>query len=201
MQSDECVRVWRGRLGASWSRSWHTFKGFYDEALAENSEFVGLSPSELVEWQVRAVGRDRYKILLLAQDWLNRQPLRYNTKVTRLSSIRSFFMHNHAELPRDGSFQFKSDVPAVDGNLPYEDFKRILLNCNKMYRVVFLMMGNALLDEAGLLYVNEKYCDLILESLTKNAGIFKLSLPGRKRNRNIKDFYTMLSTRSDWLMR
>jgi hypothetical protein len=67
-----------------------------------------------------------------------------------------------------------------------------------MYRAVFLLMAQGLIGEGELVYINVESCNLILESLTKNVGVFKVTLPGRKQNRNIKNFYTMLSTKSDW---
>lgn len=195
MSDDEAVKLWRSRLGGSWDGAWRAFKRFYDEVLVP--EFR-LSPSGLVDWQVEAVGRDRYRILGLAQDWLNKQPLRYKTKRTRLSFIRSFFMHNRAELPRDGGFRFKGDTPPVEGKLSFEAFRSVLLNCNKMYRAVFLMMAQGLMGEGELLYVNTRLWRVVLENLTKKKGVFKLVIPGRKRNRNVKNFYTLLSAESDF---
>lgn len=197
-EDDLCIRAWQGRLGVSGSAALRTFKAFHREVLMETEPFKGLGPSELVEWQVNARGRDSYRIKSLAQQWINQQPLRVSTKTTRLSHISSFFLHNHAPLPDDPSFHFTSDVSPVEGKLDVESFKRILHNSNKLYRAIFLTMAHGLLDESGLVHVNTKCCNLILESLTKNVGVFKLTLPGRKMNRNVKNFYTLLSTRSDW---
>jgi transposase-like protein len=196
--SDGCVRVWRGRLGASWRKAFGVFRRFYFEVLSGDAFFAGMSPSELVDWQANATGRDRYRILRLAQDWLNRQSLRYSTKQTRLSYIRSFFLHNLAPLPEDRSFHFQSETPPVEGKLDFEAFRRILHNSNKMYRAVFLMMAQGLMGEKELVYVSNNYWREIIEHLTKNTGLFKLVLPGRKKNRNVKNYYTVLSTKSDW---
>lgn len=197
-EDDECVRVWQGRLGVSGSAALRTFKGFYNEVLMKTEPFKGLEPSELVDWQVNARGRESYKVKSLAQQWINRQNLTVKTKGTRLSHISSFFLHNHAPLPADPSFHFTSDVPPVDGKLDVESFKRILHNSNKKYRAVFLLLAQGLMGEGELVYVSNNHRELVLDKLTKNAGVFKVSLPGRKRNRNVKSFYGLLSTKSDW---
>ena len=195
-EDDVAIRFWRGRLGRSFDFAYRTFRLFYLEVLSK--EFVGFRPAKIVEWQSNALGRDRYRILGLAQEWINNQPLRYSTKKLRLSHIRSFFMHNMAELPFDRSFRFHSDVPPVLGKLSLEALKRIILNSNPMYRAIFLMMAQGLMGESELVYVSNHYCKEIVEHLTKNDGEFMLVLPGRKQNRNVKNFCTVLSTKSDW---
>jgi len=197
MLEDECVRVWCERLGEG-LRPLRTFKRFYNEVLTKDEVFAKLSPSALVEWQQKAKGRDAYRIKDLAQSWINSQPLRFKSKHTMLSHISSFFLHNHAPLPPDLGFHFTSDVPPVEGNLTVEDLKRILHNCNKMYRAVFLMMAQGLMGEAEVVYVSNNLWRKVLTHLTKNIGVFKLTLPGRKRNRNVTSFFTMLSTQGDW---
>ena len=195
---DPCVRLWRGRLDSSWRGAWRAFRSFYREVLSKDAFFRDMSPSQLVEWQSKAIGRDRYRILVLAQNWINGKALRYKTKCNMLSYIRSFFLHNHAPVPQDRSFRFKSDLPPVEGRLDLEAFKRILHNCNKMYRAVFLMMAQGLMGESELVYVSNNLWREVLDNLSKNVGVFRLPLPGRKKNRNVKNYYTLLSTKSDW---
>jgi len=198
LRDDPCIDSWLNRLGESGRTAFYILKRFYREVLVEYPKFAGLSFSELVEWQSNAHGRAVYLIKSLAQQWINEQEnLRFNSKRIYLSYISSAFMHNYAPLPPDPSFHFTSDKPPVVGKLTLEVFKRILHNCNKMYRAVFLLMAQSLMGENELIYVNEHHCKLIIDSLSKNAGIVKLVLPGRKRNRNRKNFYTMFSTNSD----
>ena len=196
--SDKCIKVWKGRLGSSWERAFLNFSRFFDEILSKDSFFAGKSPSDLVEWQINAVGRERSRILRLAQSWINGLSLRYGSKQVMLSHVRSMFMHNQASLPEDRSFRFQSDIPPVEGKLTFEAFRAILHNCNKLYRAVFLMMAQGLMGEGELIYVSNNHWHQVLDALTKNVGVFKLLLPGRKRNRNKKNFYTMLSTKSDF---
>lgn len=196
---DACVGVWRGRRGRAFVKAFGVFQRFYFEVLQGHPVFSGMTPSQLVEWQERASGREAYQLRILAQNWIEGQKrLRFGTKQSYLSWISSFFLHNHVPWPADPSFHFSSDVPSVEGKLTLEAFQRILLNSSKRYRAVFLMMGQGLMGEAEAIYVNVAHCQLVLESLTKNVGLFRVPLPGRKTNRNKKVFYTLLCTKSDW---
>lgn len=198
MQHDKCIEVWRGRLGRSFDDSLTLFERFYHEVLSEHPKFRGMTPHDLVEWQNQAHGREAYEIKTLAQGWIQRQPWRHATKQVNLSRLASFFLHNRTPWPPDLSFHFTSDIAPVDGQLTFDAFRRILHNSNKMYRAVFLMMAQGLMGGGELAYVNVTHASDVLEHLTRNTGFFKLALPGRKKNRNKKTYYTVLSTRSDW---
>jgi len=192
---DSAVKVWRGRLGFSFGKALRVLERFMSEGL--DDELRCFSPSRLVSFQEQARGREKYRILRCAQSWTNGLPLRISSKGLYLSFIRSFFLHNMVELPSDRSFSFKSDTPPVDGNMDLERFRRILLNCNKMYKAVFLMMAQGIMGEGELVYVSNNHAAHVLKCLGK-GGIFKIVLPGRKKTRNVKNFYTMLSCNSDW---
>jgi len=198
LENDECVKVWLDRIGTSQKDCLRVFKRFRQEVLAKDERFKNLTPSKLIDWQVNAKGRQAYVIKGLAQRWIDGHGWRFGTKQTYLSQISSFWLHNHAPWPDDPSFHFSSDTPPVDGRLDFEAFRRILLNCDKKYRAVFLMQAHMLAGEGDLVYVNVTHWKLVLEALTKNVGVFKIPLPGRKANRNKKTFYMLLSTKSDW---
>jgi len=157
-----------------------------------------MTPSELAEWQSMATGRKAFVLKRLAQSFVESHKWRYSTKVTKMSQLSSFWYHNYAPWPRDPGFDFSSDVPPVVGELTKDHYCGILLNSDRMYRAVFLFLGQGLIGVGELVYVNVAHWELVLESLTKNVGIFKIPLPGRKATRNKKTFYTMLSTKSDW---
>jgi transposase-like protein len=195
MQHDGAIEHWQSRLKQG-KKALRVFEAFYDEVLMSDGELHGLSPKEVVVWQHEA--KDKYRILELAEEWLNRQKLRYSSKMQYLTSIRSFFLHNREELPHDKSFTFDADTPPVVGKLTIEAFKRILHNSNRMYRAVFLMMAQGLMGEGELLYVNTHYWREILRHIQRDDGVFKLVLPGRKRQRNQQPFTVLLSTESDF---
>jgi len=151
-----------------------------------------------VEWQANATGRKSYVLKSLAQNGINQMSLRIGSKHAYLTHISSFFLHNHVPWPPDSSFRFSSNHAPVEGKLTLEAFKRILLNCDKRYRAVFLMQAQMLAGPGDVIYVSNHYRDEILQHLTKNDGVFKITLHGRKRNKNTKNFYTLLNTKSDW---
>jgi hypothetical protein len=200
VREDPAVKRWIGRLSEKYgSNSLSVFQQFYREVLSNH--FRGMTPSELVNWQIDHMTdrRERHRIGDLARDWVSAQDdLRLRTKELMYSRIRSFFAHNRAELPSDRTFRFTSTVPPVVGRLTVEKLRRIILNCNDMYRAIFLMMFQGGMDEGALVYVNTHCAEEILQNLTKNVGVFKIYLPGRKRSRYRKSFYTLLSTKGDW---
>jgi predicted RNA-binding Zn-ribbon protein involved in translation (DUF1610 family) len=196
LEDDPCIKAWMARGGSETALS--TLKRFHRDVLAKHPRFGSMTFSQIVDWQAKAQGReDPYEIKCLAQQYINAQNLRIKSKQTYLSHICSPFLHNHAPLPPDRSFRFTSEKPPVDGKLTFDGFRRILFNCNPRDRAIFTFMASTLMGENELIHVNIHYCDFILESLTKNVGIVKLGLPGRKQNRNVKNYYTMFHTRSD----
>ena len=197
-QDDEAVEVWRGRLGRSFRDAFRVFRRFHREVLAGHPVFGKMRPSELVDWQANARGRDVFVLKDLAQKWIDGHRWRYKTKATYLGMISSFWLHNHAPLPPDPGFHFSSDIPPVEGKLTFEAFRRIVLNSNKSYRAVFLMMAGGLMGARELVYVSNNCWREVLQHLSKNDGVFSLVLPGRKKNRNVKNFCVLLSTDGDW---
>lgn len=195
MSADESVRVWERRLGKSFKIAYKIFVRFLNDGLV--GKFEGLGPDELVDFQVETRGRNRYLILRIAQSWVDGLNLRVGSKQLYLTYIRSFFLHNLAELPHDRSFSFRSSLPCVVGQLDLESLQRILLNSNKMYKAIFLMMSQGIMGEGELVYVSKFQASHVLKCLGK-GGLFKVSLPGRKQTRNVKSFYTVLGCKSDW---
>ena len=191
---DECVRVWRGRSGEGFEKQYSLFRKFQEEVLSNDGTFAGMSLSQLVEWQGNTVGRDRFRLLGLMQSFVDRMRLRHSSKATYLSWLRSPFMHNHAPLPQDRSFHFRSDLAPVEGKLEFEALRKILFNCNLKYRAVFTMMFAGLMGCGEFVHVNTHHWNTILEAVMKRAGIIRLSLPGRKQTRNKKNFFTMIDT-------
>jgi len=198
LQDDPCIQNWLERLGSCSKTAYRTFEKFHEEVLSGHSVFGGMSPTQLVDWQSNTRGREAYSMKNLAQRWVNKKSLRISSKKTYLTHLSSFFLHNHTPWPPDPSFHFSSDTAPVEGKLTVEAFKRILLNCDKRYRTVFLMQAQMLAGPGDMVYVSNHYRDEILQHITKNNGVFKVTLPGRKRNRNTVNYYTLLSTKSDW---
>jgi hypothetical protein len=57
---------------------------------------------------------------------------------------------------------------------------------------MILVKWMGLLDNEGLIYVSNNYAEQIVKALTANQSVLRLDLPGRKRARNIRPFYTFI---------
>lgn len=57
---DEAILAWRDRLGVSFEDAFRVLNRFWREALSKHPVFGDMTPSELVEWQANAKGRDAY---------------------------------------------------------------------------------------------------------------------------------------------
>jgi hypothetical protein len=187
------VQLWLEGI-AEGTRSYYlrTFYEFCTEGLKNDPVLVGMTPERLVEFQETAMGRERYRILNCAQVLIQRQGKRLRTKKTHLSAIRSFFLHVHCELPSDRGFRLKSDIAAVCGRLSVEDFRKVLFKCNAVYRAVYVTMFQGGLGAAELVYVNEHLSGYILEQIALGERRIRLTLAGRKQNRNVKPYPTMI---------
>ncbi|MEM2127798.1 MAG: hypothetical protein QXH67_06220 [Candidatus Bathyarchaeia archaeon] len=147
-------------------------------------------PDRLVEIQRREGG---YKLLDLAEEYvLGLDHLRAASKMRVLASIRSFFMHNRAELPRDPGFRVRSEVPRVVGNLSVEVFRQILAGCNRLYRAAFLCMFQGGMGSGELVWWSLNGYEELVRRLERREHPIRVDLPGRKRMRNIRPYYTFI---------
>lgn len=190
LEDDPSIKVFKRRIGESFGCYFVGIRDFWNEVLSKHFSTF----SEAVEFQGNAVNKkDKFFILDLALDWVEgHRQWRFRTKTSKLSHIKGPFMHNRASLPQDRSFHFSSDVPPVEGNLNLDSFKHIVLNSNQTYRPIFLMMAQGLMGEKEAIYVSNNLWREVLDAITKRAGIIRLTLPGRKQNRNKENFFTML---------
>lgn len=194
IRRENCVKLWLGRISPRYGyNALRILEQFRREKLAEHPRFGRMGWSALVEWQRESRGVDRYEIPRLAQDFVNaRKDWRYNYQTSCYTYIASFFLHNLAEWPKDPTFRIHSEVAPVRMQLNFEGLKRIILNCGKRDKAVYLLLAQTLLDEAGFFFVNTHYASLILEAKLKRSGIVKLTIPGRKQTRNVENYDTFL---------
>jgi len=91
-----------------------------------NSRFKDFTPDELVEYQKSASNGHRFDITDLVQSHiLSLNGCRKSSKLTRYTYLRSFFLHNRAELPHDRSFKIRGDMPPARGDLTVEEVKSV----------------------------------------------------------------------------
>lgn len=187
------MRLWHSRLSTA-KKTYDVLLliRFFEEALKSDSLLCGKSLEELLQFQEDVSGRDKYRVLQAAQNWIQAMQLRLGSKARYLSIIRSFFMHNHVELPLDRSFKFKSSVPCVVGRLTIDDFRKIVLSSKPMWQSVFLSMFQGAMGKAEIIFVNNNLSEYVIEQIMKGKRRIKLEMAGRKQNRNKKSYATMI---------
>jgi len=119
-------------------------------------------------------------------------PGRHGYKKKKLDNVRSFFLHNRTELPRDRSFNIRGDQPRVIGTLTPEEIRHVVLSSNKAYRAIFLCMLQGALDQEMFVYWNERGYEDLVSQLKSNPDVTKIDLPGRKAVKFEKPYYTFI---------
>jgi predicted RNA-binding Zn-ribbon protein involved in translation (DUF1610 family) len=193
VKQHQCVKDWlNGLAKATADRYIITFYHWITKGL-QDPKLTGKSPDELLAIQENSVGREHYRILSCAQRWVQGMTqLRHASKIHHLVCIRSFFDHNHVELPRDRTFQFHSEVARVSGKMTVEDCRKIVYKANRTYQPAFLCMLQGGMDESAIIYVNEHLSKYIVEEIQRGKKRIRLVLPGRKKRRNIVPYATMI---------
>jgi len=164
-----------------------------------------LSPDELLVYQKNAVGDSRYDVLNLVQQYLKEHTdWRVSTKKNTYGALRSFFLHNRAELPRDSSFRIRSEKKPYSGSLTLDEFKMVLASCNRMYRAIFLCMFQGALGIGEWNYWNWNGWSSLKSQLDMDLNPVKIDLPGRKKRKNVVPYYTYvgfdaIKALKDWL--
>jgi len=194
LKESQSVRTWLSGLTPVVARNYlSNFSLFYRWLNEKDGPFKGKSPDELIEYQKNADNKNHYKILDEIIDWIRSMgELRRATKKTRYASIRSFFMHNRAELPRDPSFRIRATIPKTTGKLNVEHIKKVVNASNKVYRAILLSFFQGAMDTTIFEYWNENGWPALKESLRSDPDVIKIDLPGRKHQRNITNYYTFI---------
>lgn len=131
------VQVWTSRVSRSAPAQVATLSRWIGGLAVNGGELAGLSPDELVAFQLES--KD-YAILDLLQAWILNLGGRAGSKERCNNTIRSIFMHNRAELPRDRGFCVSSEEAPVRGSLSLEEVRHILDASNPLNRAVILSM-------------------------------------------------------------
>ena len=161
--------------------------------MKENGEkFRDYTPDMMVEYQKQADNGSRYEILDMVQRYIGTLNGRTSAKKTNYATLKSFFMHSRAELPKDPAFNIRGDTPKVVGKLTIENIRDMVNASSRLYRAVYLAMFQGGMDGEGIVFwSNNGYKDL-LEQLRKDPETIKIQLPGRKKRRNEYPFTTMI---------
>jgi integrase len=187
------IENWVSRLSPNTAKLNRYFLGRWVTWMGENGgKFSAMSPDELVAYQRAADNGARYDILDLVQKYSQDLPGRFGSKNKIYTTIRSFFAHNRAELPRDSGFTLRSDVPNVVGALTAENLRDLVLSGKPVYRAVILSMFQGGLDLEGFAYWNSGGWEKLRKDLKDDPETIRIDLPGRKRFKNRATFFTFI---------
>lgn len=193
MREHPSIETWLDRVGESTREPYlkHIYEFF--QWLAKNGgEFKDKTPEQLLDLQENTRGRERFKQLQSIQRWIQEKRARLKTKEGMYSAVKSWYAHNHVELPRDPTFTLKSDIPPVNATMALGDLKKIILSSNRLYQAVFLIMFQGAMSEAEFDYFNQNCWPEVREQLNRGKQRLKIYLPGRKRNKNKRFYYTFI---------
>lgn len=182
---DPCVKRWLAGLAESTGENrLPLVDGFF--------EFVGISASEAVEFQ--RLHPNDYRFVDSLYEWLEGNGnLMVSSMEVRASTVRGFFLSNRAPMPRD-KHTFHSDKEPVLGELTVDEFRKILLSCNKDKRAAYLVQFQSGSGVKELRYINVHHADYVWDEVRKGARIIRLAMPGRKAYRNIRPYYTFIGS-------
>ena len=179
----DVVERWRLGLAASTARAnLPLIEGFF--------QFCEVSAEAAIDWQNAHPGD--YRFVDAAYQWIEQNPhLSVSTMETRMGIVRGFFVANRAGLPQD-KHRFHSDKEPVVGELSVDEFRRILLSCNVTYNAALLVQFQSGSGRGELAYINIQHAEHVWREVKRDRRIIRLTMPGRKSNRNRKPYYTFI---------
>jgi len=187
-----CVQNWLGRVGKGTATDYlATLHRYYGWLQDHGGPYSGKGLDELLEMQDKAVGRERYGQLERAQAFISSVRSTARWKALMYSSIRSFYLHNRVELPKDISFKIRGDYVTTETDLDLRGFLRVLGAANRVYRAVFLAMYGGGMGVGEAVAFSHRW-EEVRGQVESGSKVIRVSLPGRKGNWNVKPFYTLL---------
>jgi len=150
--------------------------------LHTRSGYETISPREIVVRRITSP--DDYEFVDLMQEFIGSLVMRKASKGKFKWAVESFFMHNRAELPRDGSFKIRGDRPPVEGKLTAQDVRDAYLAASPYFKSIIIFKWQTFLDNARIIYANEHCADQIVQQMQEGRDPVRLDIPGRKENEN-----------------
>jgi integrase len=195
VEESPAVKAWVSRIASSTAKVYtFWFKDWLRWMEVNGGEFAKMSPDDFITWQRSTTKQDEYRILDLAQAWvLGKNGQRRGTKENMLKSVKSFFEHNRAGLPRDKSFKLRSEKPMVPNLLTVEEIRRVVLASNKTFRAAFMVMLGGALDQESMIYWSNNGLSDLRRQLAERRDPIKIMIPGRKATKNEAEFSTYIT--------
>lgn len=166
------VSRWLKRV-PGYSKNVRFLYNFWLHLREQPSRFEGLSIQDVLKAQGDLSGREQYELLDVLQDYVLHEI--YGTKATKnavYATIRSFFLHNRCELPKD-TIRFHSDYDPVIQDLSLDEFKAILREANILYRSAFLIKFQAMMGLEELIWFSNHAWSTVREQLRDGSLYMK----------------------------
>jgi len=193
VEEPKAVEKWLGRLGESTQKICRfNFTKFMKWVNEGKSTFKDYTPDMLIEYQRNADNGNKYDLVDLAQKYIKTFKARESYKSRLYSTIRSFFMHNRAELPKDPSYIIRGDVAKVRGTLTPEEIRQVVLASKPLYRAIILSMFQGGMGQEELIYWSNNGWGQLKEDLKGETEVIRVDLPGRKKFKNKAPYYTFI---------
>jgi len=190
---DQAVQAWMGDLGEATQGPylWH-FEKFIKWVRENNGKFAGMSPTDMVEYALDASTRELNELLDLKKKYLQSMTGSKGHKRNADKVIKSFFLHNRAELPRDVTLNIKADTPKVDKELEAVDIKNVVLSSNKTYQAVFLCMLCGGFGQEEFIEWSDTGLNDLRGQLRRDPDLVKVKLHGRKGMKYQYNYHTYI---------
>jgi hypothetical protein len=197
---DPAVQNWFSQLSEGSKQTYSEHFPPFIIWLRKQPRFGGITPSGLLNRQFKNKRKKpternqtpEYQVVDLLNGWISGLPDRYSTKKTKWATVESFFTRNRCSLPKDATFNIRSDKEPTRDVLTYEDIKKAISAAKLRDKSHMFVRFQGVLDSDGLDYVNRKLSDHIVSEMRAGKTVIRLELPGRKRVKNIKPFYTFI---------
>lgn len=193
LSGDPAVAKWLSHYPAVDRRNRaYKLAGFL-EFLLGHERLGGLTPRELIDFQLNAEKNSQFVILDALQNYFQGKNGTYNSLIVQYAIVRSFFKKNRAALPSD-DFQVHADRPPSSGRLTVEIIKTLVDSSPLGRKAFYLTLWQGLMDLERFLQFNNS-CGEALTKHLKKEGVgtpFMFEYPGRKRNKNKKKFQTFI---------
>jgi integrase len=192
-EASAVVENWLARLAPTTARMNRYELGYFMAWLRGGAgAFRDYTPDQLVEYQKAATNGHQYDVLDQVQLWVQGLEGRHETKRHRYNAVRSFFVHNRAQLPTDKNFMIRAELPPVISSLSPDDVRRVILSSNPTYRAAFLCILLGGMGQEEFSYWNRTGLQKLRKDLRGDADMIRADMPGRKGSRNILPYYTVV---------
>ncbi len=192
MKKFTSVTKWLQRLSPSSARVNLIYLRKFMEWVKENGgKFAEMNPDELVKYQKETENSERYDILDLAQGFTLDMGGRTSTKKRAYATVKSFFMHNRAQLPLDGAFKIRGEPKSV-GTLTIEEIKTLYTASNPVYQAITICLFQSGLGLAEFEYWNLNGFEDLKQQLKGDPDLIRIHLPQRFKSEREEPFSTRL---------